>query len=90
MGANEAVLLLNGFNQYPNGWMAVSNKVREAIVPALTLVVGAWLTSESSLMDVPHSWWVKWRNPLDPNANLTMTWLNTARASCNVGSVEVR
>jgi len=39
--------------------MPVSNKVQEAIVPALTLVVGAWLTSESSLMDVPHSWWVK-------------------------------
>jgi len=36
---NEAVLLMNGFNQYSDGWMAVSNKVREAIVHALTLVV---------------------------------------------------
>ena len=52
---HHCLILLQGADQAPQGWMVVSHHGSEGVVPAFADVVGSFAAGQGGVVDVPYS-----------------------------------
>lgn len=53
---NQCLILLEAFDQPPDAWVGVANKLPEPIIPSFTGIVGPVFVTQCGLVYVPELW----------------------------------